>query len=74
MFVNGTSHDIESWYRQLNGTSEDFQLFRDQLEQIRNKPKGKNKHTLVHVLGDFNLKDIDSMNQVQRCVSQREIS
>ena len=37
-------------------SSEDFQLFRDQLEQIRNTHKG-GKHPLAHVLGDFNFKD-----------------
>ena len=41
VFVNKTSHYIASWYRQPNGTSsEDFQLFRDKLEQIRNKHEG----------------------------------
>ena len=58
MCVNKTSHYIASWYRQPNGTSEYFQLFRDKLEQIRNKHKG-NKHPSVHVLGDSNFKDID---------------
>ena len=40
VFVNKTSHYIASRYRQPNGISEDFQLFRDQLEQIRNKHEG----------------------------------
>ena len=52
-----TSHYVASWYRPPGGSSEDFQLFRDQLDQIRNKHKG-NKLPSVHVLGDFNFKDI----------------
>ena len=48
---------MASWYRQPNGTK-DFQLFRDQLDHIRNHHKG-NKLPSVHVLGDFNFKDID---------------
>ena len=39
VWANKTYHYIASWYRQLNVTSEDFQLFRDLLEQIRNKHK-----------------------------------
>ena len=58
VFTNKTSHYVASWYRQLGGTSEDFQLFRDQLDHIRNQHKGKNLPS-VHVLGDFNLRDID---------------
>ena len=29
------SHYVASWYRQPNGTVEDFQLFRDQLDHIK---------------------------------------
>ena len=58
MFAKKTSHYVAIWYRQPNGTSEDFQLFRDQLDNIRNQHKG-NKLPSVHVLGDFNFKDID---------------
>ena len=39
-------------------TSEEFQLFREQLDYIRTHHKGK-KLPSVHVLGDFNFKDID---------------
>ena len=35
-----------------------FQLFREQLDYIRTHYKGK-KLPSVHVLGDFNFKDID---------------
>ena len=41
VFANKTSHYVASWYRQPGGTSEDFQLFRDQLDHIRNQHKGK---------------------------------
>ena len=40
-FANKTSHYVASWYRQPGGASEDFQLFRDQLDHIRNQYKGK---------------------------------
>ena len=56
VFANKTSYYVASWYRQPNGTSEDFQLFRDQLDHIRNQHKG-NKLPSFHALGDF--KDID---------------
>ena len=63
-----------SWYRQPGGTSEDFQLFRDQLDHIRNKHKGK-KLPSVHVLGDFNFRDIDwpdRLNKSGSALSQSE--
>ena len=41
VFANKTSHYVTSWYRQPGGTTEDFQLFRDQLYHIRNQHKGK---------------------------------
>ena len=65
VFTNKTSHYVASWYRQLGGTSEDFQLFRDQLDHIRNQHKGKNLPS-VHVLGDFNLRDIDWPDRLNR--------
>ena len=45
VFSNKTSHYVASWYRQpqAGGTSEDFQLFRDQPDHIRNQHKGKKK-------------------------------
>ena len=39
-------------------TSEEFHLFREQLDYIRTHHKGK-KLPSVHVLGDFKFKDID---------------
>ena len=58
MFVNKTSRFVATWYRPPGGTSEDFQLFRDQLDHIRNQHKGK-KLPSVPVLGDFNFRNID---------------
>ena len=58
VFANKTSHFVASWYRPPGSTSEEFQLFREQLEYIRTHHKGK-KLPSVHVLGDFNFKDID---------------
>ena len=65
VFANKTSHYVASWYRPPDGPKEDFHLFGDQLDQIRNKHKG-NKLPSIHVLGDFNFKDIawpDRLNQ-----------
>ena len=65
---------MASWYRPPGSSSEDFQLFRDQLDQIRNKHKG-NKLPSVHVLGDFNFKDIawpDRLNKSGSVLSQSE--
>ena len=60
---------MASWYRQPGGTSEDFQLFRDQFDHIRNHHKGT-KLPSVHVLGDFNFRDID--NKSGSALSQSE--
>ena len=49
---------VVSWYRPPGSTSEEFQLFREQLDYIRTHHKGKNLPS-VHVLGDFSFKDID---------------
>ena len=49
IFANKTSHYVASWYRQPGGSSEELQLFRDQLDHIRTKHKG-NKLPSVHVL------------------------
>ena len=58
VFANKTSHFVASWYRPPGSTSEEFQLFREQLDYIRTHHKGK-KPPSVHVLGDFNFEDID---------------
>ena len=72
--ANKTSHYVASWYRPPGGSSEDFQLFRDQLDRIRNKHKN-NKLPSVHVLGDINYKDIswtDRLNKSGSVLSQSE--
>ena len=74
MFANKTSHYVASWYRQPGGTSGDFQLYRDQLDHIRNQHKGK-KLPSIHVLGDFNFRDIDwpdRFNKSASALSQSE--
>ena len=74
VWVKVFSHYAASWYRQPGGTSEDFQLFRDQLDHIRNQHKGK-KLPSVHVLGDFNFRDIDwpdRLNKSGSALSQSE--
>ena len=58
MFANKTSHFVASWYRPPGSTSEEFQLFREQLDYNRTHHKGK-KLRSVHILGAFNFKDID---------------
>ena len=49
---------MASWYRPPGSTSEEFKLFREQLDYIKTHHKGK-KLPSAHVLGDFNFKDID---------------
>ena len=74
VFASKTSHYVASLYRPPSGSSEDFQLFRDQFDQIRNKHKG-NKLPSVHVLGDLNFKDIawpDRINKSGSVLSQSE--
>ena len=58
VFANKTSHFVASWYRPRGSTSEEFQLFREQLDYIRIHHKGK-KLLSVHVLGNFNFNEID---------------
>ena len=58
MFANKTSHFVASSNRPPGSTSEEFQLFREQLDYIRTHHKVK-KLPSAHVLGDFNFKDID---------------
>ena len=58
VFANKTSHFVASWYRPPGSTSEEFKLFREQLDYIRTHHKGK-KLPSAHVLGDFIFKDID---------------
>ena len=53
-----TSHFVASWYRPPGSTSDKIQLLREQLDYIRTHHKDKMLPS-VHVLGDFNFKDID---------------
>ena len=74
IYANKTYHYVASWYRQSGGSDEEFQLFRDQLDHIRTKHKG-NKLPSVHLLGDFNFKDIawpDRLNKSGSVLSQSE--
>ena len=68
VFANKTSHFVASWYRLPGSTSEEFQLFREQLDYIRTHHKGK-KLTSVHVLGEFNFKDIDWPDRLSKSSS-----
>ena len=65
VFANKTSHFVASWYRPLGRTSEEFQLFREQIDYIRTHHKGKTLPS-VHVLGDFNFKDIDWRDRLSK--------
>ena len=75
VFANNTSHFVASWYRPPDEKMEDFdRLFREQLDKIRNKHKG-NKPPSVHVLGDFNFRNIvwpDRLNKSGSALSQSE--
>ena len=68
VFANKTSHFVASWYRPPGSTSEEFQLFREQLDYIRTHHKGK-KLPSVHVLGDFNFKGIDWPDRLSKSCS-----
>ena len=41
VFANKTSHFVASWYRPPGSTSEEFQLFREQLDYIKTHHKVK---------------------------------
>ena len=57
VFANKTSHFVASWYRPPDVKIEELELFKDQLEKVKTSHKG-NKPPSVHVLGDFNFRDI----------------
>ena len=75
-FVNKKTHFVASWYRPpvdghlpvsdngndlLNSLEKFDNLFREQLDKIKNINKGNNPPThthLIYVLGNFNLRDI----------------
>ena len=75
VFMNKTSHFVKNWYRQPGGTVEDFQLFRDQLDCIKSQHKGVPKLPSVHVLGDFNFRELiwpDRLSKSGTGLSQSE--
>ena len=67
VFANKTSHFMASWYCPPGSTSEEFQLFRGQLDYIRTHNKGK-KLPSVHVLSTSKILigQTDLANQVRR--------
>ena len=73
VFANKTCHFVASWYRPPGSTSEEFQLFREQLGYIRTPHKGK-KLPSVHVLVDFNFKDIDWPDKLSKSGSTLSLS
>ena len=89
IFVNKKTHFVASWYRPpvdghlpvsdngnhlLNSLEKFDNLFREQLDKIKNINKG-NKPPLTHVLGDFNFRDIvwpDRLSKSGSSLSQTE--
>ena len=85
IFVNKKTHFVASWYRWslpvsdngndlLNSLEKFDNLFREQLDKIKNINKG-NKPPLIHILGDFNLRDIvwpDRLSKSGSSLSQTE--
>ena len=69
VFANKTSHFVASWYRLPGSTSEEFKLFREQLDYIKTHHKGK-KLPSAHVLGDFNFKDTDWPDRLSKSGSK----
>ena len=74
VFANKTSHFVASWYRPPDGKIEELELFKDQLEKVKTLHKG-NKPPSVHVMGDFNFRDIvwpDRLNKLGFSLSVSE--
>ena len=80
LFVNKKTHFVASWYRPpvdghlpvsdngndlLNSLEKFDNLFREQLDKIKNINKG-NKPPLIHVLGNFNFKRYCMAGQTQQ--------
>ena len=94
LFVNKKTHFVASWYRPpvdghlpvsdngndlLNSLEKFDNLFREQLDKIKNINKGNNPPPppppLIHVLGDFNFRDIvwpDRLSKSGSSLSQTE--
>ena len=68
VFANKTSRFVASLYRPPGSTSEEFHLFREQPDYIRTHHKGK-KLSSVHVLENFNFKDIDWPDRLSKAGS-----
>ena len=89
LFANKKTHFVASWYRppvdghlQVSDNGNDLlnflekfdNLFREQLDKIQNINKA-NKPPLIHVLGDFNFRDIvwpDRLSKSGSSLSQTE--
>ena len=69
VFANKASYLVASWYIPPGSTNEEFQLFREQLDYVRIHHKGK-KLPSVHVIGDFNFKDIDWQDRLSKSVQR----
>ena len=75
VFANKTSHLVASWYRPLGSTSEEFKLFREQLDYIRTHHKGKiypQPMSQEISTSKILIGQTDLANQVQRLVSRRD--
>ena len=57
VFANKTSHFVASWYRPSDREVDELELFKNQLEKVKTLHNGNNPPS-VHVLGDFNFRDI----------------
>ena len=69
VFANKTSHFVASWYRPPGSTSEEFQLFREQLDYIRTHHKGKKLPSVMSweiSTSKILIGQTDLANQVQR--------
>ena len=69
VFANKTSHFVASWYRPPCSTSEEFKLFREQLDYIRTHHKGKKlpqSMSLEISTSKILIGQTDLANQVQR--------
>ena len=72
VFANKTSHYIASWCGEPSDSCEDFQPLRNQHKHIKTLHK---KLPSVHILGDFNFRDIvwpDRLSKNGTMLSQSE--
>ena len=74
MCANKTSHFVASWYRPPDSKVDELELLKNQLEKVKTLHNG-NKLPSVHVLGDFNVRDIvcpDRLNKQGSSLSMSE--